>query len=87
MNAITVFSFQSIVWCLEVHLKTPTMAMIEAALKSPSIPLFQSGTFRSRILTPPFDGLRADFRKRGEGEIFWRSEGELCRELLGQNTS
>jgi hypothetical protein len=38
------------------------MAMVEAALKSSSIPLFQRGKFRSSTLTPLW--------KRGEGEIF-----------------
>ena len=52
--------------------------MVEAALKSPSIPLFQREKFRSRTLTPLW--------KRGEGEIFGRSGRELCREILGQDT-
>jgi hypothetical protein len=42
--------------------------MVETALKSPSIPLFERGKFRSRTLTPLW--------KRGEGEIFGRSEGK-----------
>src|SRR4029434_3920990 len=54
------------------------MAMVEAALKSSSISPFQRGKFRSRTLIPLW--------KRGEGEIFGRSEGDLCRELLGQDT-
>jgi hypothetical protein len=58
--------------------KLQTMAIVEAALKSSSVPLFQRGKFRSRTLTPLW--------KRGEGEIFGRNEGELCRELLGQDT-
>jgi hypothetical protein len=37
------------------------MVVFEAALKSPFIPLFQRGKFRSRTLTPLW--------KRGEGEI------------------
>jgi hypothetical protein len=45
------------------------MAAAELELKSPSVPLFQRGNFLGRALTPPFDGLRADFGK-GEGEIF-----------------
>jgi hypothetical protein len=52
--------------------------MVEAALKSPCIPLFSNGKFRSRTLTPRW--------KRGEGETFGWSEGQLYRELLGQDT-
>jgi hypothetical protein len=56
------------------------MAPVEAALKSPSIPPFiQRGKFRSRTLTPLW--------KRVEGEILGGVRGELCRELLGQDTS
>jgi hypothetical protein len=53
------------------------MIIVEAALKSSFFSLFQRGKFRSRTLTPPFGGLRAGFWKRGEGEIFGRSEGGI----------
>jgi hypothetical protein len=49
--------------------------MVEATLKSPSLPLFKGGGF--------VPGLQPLFGK-GEGEIFRRSEGELWLELLGQ---
>ena len=56
------------------------MVLIEAALKSLSIPLYSKGEGSlQETLTPLW--------KRGEGEIFGRSEGELCRELLGQDTT
>jgi hypothetical protein len=45
------------------------MAAAELALKSPFVPLFQSGNFLRRTLTPPFDELRA-LEKRGRGD-FW----------------
>ena len=51
------------------------MAATELALKSPSVPLcsdlFQGGNLIPRIRPPPFDELRAGFRKRGVGEIFF----------------
>jgi hypothetical protein len=59
------------------------MIIVEAALKSSFFPLFQRGKFRSRTLTPPFGGLRADFLKRGEGEIFERSEGRIISSTSG----
>jgi hypothetical protein len=54
------------------------MAMVEAALKSSSIRL-SKGEVSLQDSNPSLE-------KRGEGEIFGRSEGELCRELLGQDT-
>jgi hypothetical protein len=53
------------------------MATVEPALKSPSVPLFQRGRFRSWTLTPLW--------KRGEGEIFGRNGGEnYVTNFLGQ---
>ena len=59
------------------------MLPLEIALKSPSIPLFQRGTFLRRSRTPPFDGLRAGFWKRGEGEISCcRAKPKFCVALF-----
>ena len=44
-----------------------------------TIPVFERGKFPSRTLTPLW--------KRGEGRFLGGVKGELCRELLGQDTS
>jgi hypothetical protein len=62
------------------------MAVAEVALKSPLIPLFQRGNFLRRTLTPPFDGLRADFGKEGKGRFFGGMRRKLCGELWFQDT-
>lgn len=62
-------------WCLRGSFKKQKMAATELPLKSPSLPL-QRENLILRNLNPPFDELRAGFRKRGEGEIF------LCSLLL-----
>jgi hypothetical protein len=59
--------------------KLQTMAMVEAAHKSPSFPLLQGEKFRSKTLTPLW--------KRGERGDFGRTEAESCRELVGQDST
>jgi hypothetical protein len=54
------------------------MATVEVGLKSPLFPSFSKGKSLGWIPTPLW--------KRGEGKIFGRNKGELCREFLGQDT-
>jgi hypothetical protein len=46
--------------------------MVKAALKSPSVPLFQRGKFRIRTLTLPSINSEQALEKRGRGD-FWES--------------
>src|SRR6266498_3419798 len=74
---------EPLVWCLRSSFKnSKPWRIVEAALKSPSIPRYSKGGKFSKTLT----ALWKTLEKRGRGD-FGRSEGRICREFLGQNST
>ena len=58
------------------------MALVEAALKSPSIPLYSKGEVSLQDSNPSLE----KFDKEGKGRFLGGVRRELRRELLGQYT-
>jgi hypothetical protein len=58
------------------------MTAAEVTLKSSSVPLFQRGNFRRRILTPLLKkGGEGEISGRSEARVIWHFRPDTCRPL------